>query len=134
MQGLAELLPVSSSAHVIVAAKLLGLPPISKPEMTLLLVMLHTGTMFAVILYFWRAWKKSLFASRAVFKQQAVRLLIATMLNCRSRLPLIMGIEKGIENQATWSKMPAGNCRRPKSSCSSITSGLSPRRWPRQVS
>ena len=28
VQGLAELLPVSSSAHVIVVAKLLGLPPL----------------------------------------------------------------------------------------------------------
>ena len=62
VQGLAELLPVSSSAHVIVAEKLMGLDP-SKPEMTLLLVMLHTGTMFAVILYFWRAWRDSIFAS-----------------------------------------------------------------------
>ncbi len=94
VQGLAELLPVSSSAHVIVVAKLLGLDP-SKPEMTLLLVMLHTGTMFAVILYFWRAWKKSMFASRAVFKQQAVRLLIATMLTAAVGLPLNLGIEKG---------------------------------------
>ena len=48
IQGAAELLPVSSSAHVIVAEKLMGLDPTS-PEMTLLLVMLHTGTMFAVI-------------------------------------------------------------------------------------
>ncbi len=47
VQGLAELLPVSSSAHVVVAEKLLGLDP-SSPPMTLLLVMLHTGTMFAV--------------------------------------------------------------------------------------
>src|SRR5271155_4066045 len=45
---LAELLPVSSSAHVVVAEKLLGLDP-SSPAMTLLLVMLHTVTMFAVI-------------------------------------------------------------------------------------
>ena len=47
VQGLTELLPVSSSAHVVVAEKLLGLDP-SSPPMTLLLVMLHTGTMFAV--------------------------------------------------------------------------------------
>jgi undecaprenyl-diphosphatase len=53
VQGLAELLPVSSSAHVIVAEKLMGLAP-SAPAMTLLLVMLHTGTMFAVIVYFWK--------------------------------------------------------------------------------
>ena len=79
VQGLAELLPVSSSAHVIVTEKLVGLDPKS-PPMTLLLVMLHTGTMFAVIIYFWRAWKKSIFASREVFKQQAVRLVIATTL------------------------------------------------------
>src|SRR4051794_10918794 len=57
IQGAAELLPVSSSAHVIVAEKLMGLDP-SAPEMTFLLVMLHTGTMFAVLFYFWPRWKK----------------------------------------------------------------------------
>ena len=77
VQGLAELLPVSSSAHVIVAEKLLGHKP-DDPEMTLLLVMLHTGTMFAVIVYFWRAWKNSIFASRAIFWQQAARLIVAS--------------------------------------------------------
>jgi undecaprenyl-diphosphatase len=55
IQGAAELLPVSSSAHVIVAEKLMGLDP-SSPEMTFLLVMLHTGTMFAVLFYFWKRW------------------------------------------------------------------------------
>ncbi|MGO9115548.1 MAG: undecaprenyl-diphosphate phosphatase [Thermoguttaceae bacterium] len=108
VQGLAELLPVSSSAHVIVVAKLLGLDP-SKPEMTLLLVMLHTGTMFAVILYFWRAWKKGLFASPAVFKQQAVRLLIATMLTVAIGWPLIKGIEKGLEKSGYLVKDASGN-------------------------
>jgi undecaprenyl-diphosphatase len=79
VQGLAELLPVSSSAHVIVAEKLMGLDP-SSPQMTLLLVMLHTGTMFAVIAYFWKTWKKSYFASKAVFQQFAVRVVWATLL------------------------------------------------------
>jgi undecaprenyl-diphosphatase len=79
VQGLAELLPVSSSAHVIVAEKLMGLDP-SAPQMTLLLVMLHTGTMFAVIAYFWKTWKQSYFASRAVFQRFAVRVIWATAL------------------------------------------------------
>jgi undecaprenyl-diphosphatase len=79
VQGLAELLPVSSSAHVIVAEKLMGLDP-SAPQMTLLLVMLHTGTMFAVIAYFWKTWKQSYFASKAIFRRFAVRVVWATLL------------------------------------------------------
>jgi len=79
VQGLAELLPVSSSAHVVVAEKLLGLDP-SSPPMTLLLVMLHTGTMFAVIVYFWRQWLNAYFGSRPAFKAFAVRVIIATAL------------------------------------------------------
>jgi undecaprenyl-diphosphatase len=41
VQGFAELLPVPSSPHVILAEKLMGLDP-AAPDMTLLLVMLHT--------------------------------------------------------------------------------------------
>src|SRR5580698_764622 len=79
VQGLAELLPVSSSAHVVVAEKLLGLDA-SSPQMTLLLVMLHTGTMFAVIVYFWNQWKKTYFASSDAFKRFAIRVIWATAL------------------------------------------------------
>lgn len=79
VQGLAELLPVSSSAHVVVAEKLMGLDP-SSPDMTLLLVMLHTGTMFAVIAYFWRSWKATYFASGTLLKSFLLRLLWATAL------------------------------------------------------
>ena len=79
VQGLAELLPVSSSAHVVVAEKLMGLDP-SSPQMTLLLVMLHTGTMFAVIAYFWRQWMQSYFATVDAFKRFALRLVYATAL------------------------------------------------------
>jgi undecaprenyl-diphosphatase len=78
IQGAAELLPVSSSAHVIVAEKLMGLDP-TRPEMTLLLIMLHTGTMFAVILYFWKSWKTGFFASGAIFRRSAWLIAVATV-------------------------------------------------------
>ena len=78
IQGLCELLPVSSSAHVIVTAKLLGLDPTS-PEMTFLLVMLHTGTMFAVIVYFWKAWRRDYFSSSAAFVETFKQVCIATV-------------------------------------------------------
>lgn len=64
IQGAAELLPVSSSAHVIFAARLMGLDP-SSPRMTFLIVMLHTGTMFAVVAYFWPRWRKLLTQKQA---------------------------------------------------------------------
>jgi len=79
VQGLAELLPISSSAHVVVAEKLMGLDP-SAPALTLLLVLLHTGTMFAVIVYFWRQWARMYFASREAFMRFAVHVVIATAL------------------------------------------------------
>ena len=59
IQGAAELLPVSSSAHVILAQKLMGMDP-SDPKNVFLLVMLHTGTMFAVLVYFWPRWRRLL--------------------------------------------------------------------------
>lgn len=79
VQGFAELLPVSSSAHVVVAEKLMGLDP-SSPQMTLLLVMLHTGTMFAVIVYFWRMWMRTYFSSGETFRKFLVQAVWATFL------------------------------------------------------
>ena len=64
IQGMAELLPISSTAHVILAERLMGLNP-SSPELTFLLVMLHTGTMIAVLFYFWPRWKPLLLSSDA---------------------------------------------------------------------
>jgi len=77
IQGAAELLPVSSSAHVIVAEKLMGLDPTS-PEMTLLLVMLHTGTMLAVIVFFWNSWKANFFSSSQVLGRSLKLIIAAT--------------------------------------------------------
>ena len=93
IQGAAELLPVSSSAHVIVAEKLMGLDP-TAPEMTLLLVMLHTGTMFAVIFYFWQSWKESFFSSRRVFIDSVKMIVSATIVTGIVGMSLKFLIEK----------------------------------------
>ena len=98
IQGLAELLPVSSSAHVIVAEKLMGIDP-SSPDATLLLVMLHTGTMFAVILYFWKAWQKAFFSSMDKFKESAIRIIVATGVTGAIGLGLQKVIVKILEHQ-----------------------------------
>src|SRR5215469_12896870 len=79
VQGFAELLPVSSSAHVVVAEKLMGIDP-TTPQMTLLLVMLHTGTMFAVIVYFWKTWMRTYFESTARFMRFLKQAVWATFL------------------------------------------------------
>ncbi|MEY2616089.1 MAG: undecaprenyl-diphosphatase [Verrucomicrobiota bacterium] len=93
VQGAAELLPVSSSAHVIVVEKLMGLDP-SSPEMTFVLVMLHTGTMFAVIVYFWNAWREHYFSSVAAFRSVAINVVIATFITGIVGLALQWVIEK----------------------------------------
>ncbi|HXC09769.1 MAG TPA: undecaprenyl-diphosphate phosphatase [Steroidobacteraceae bacterium] len=93
VQGLAELLPVSSSAHVVVTEKLLGLDP-SSPSMTLLLVMLHTGTMFAVIVYFWPQWRSTYFRDGPAFKKFAALVVIATACTAVIGEALIKVIER----------------------------------------
>jgi undecaprenyl-diphosphatase len=99
VQGLAELLPVSSSAHVIVAEKIMDMDP-AAPEMTLLLVMLHTGTMFAVIAYFWRRWRQAFFQSVPEFKRFAVALIWATALTIFIGGGLIETIERFLLRRA----------------------------------
>ena len=93
VQGACELLPVSSSAHVIITEKLLGLPP-SSPEMTMLLVMLHTGTMFAVIVFFWKGWKRDYFTSFGKLREFVVQIIIATFFTGIVGLGLMELIEK----------------------------------------
>jgi len=95
IQGATELLPVSSSAHVIVAEKLMGLDP-TKPEMTLLLVMLHTGTMLAVIVFFWSSWKANLFSSQKVTVETLKMVVMATLATGCVGLLLKVLIEKVI--------------------------------------
>lgn len=109
IQGAAELLPVSSSAHVIVAEKLMGLDPAS-PEMTFLLVMLHTGTMFAVIAFFWKSWCTHYFSSRPVLIETIKITFIATLATGVLGFGLKIGIEKlflhGGDIELLFAKLP----------------------------
>jgi undecaprenyl-diphosphatase len=93
VQGAAELLPVSSSAHVIVAEKLMRLDPAS-PEMMFLMIMLHTGTMVAVIAYFWKSWARSFFAGPQAAGRSVARIALATGVTAVVALVLKEIIEK----------------------------------------
>jgi undecaprenyl-diphosphatase len=93
IQGMCELLPISSSAHVILAEKAMGLDP-TAPEMTLLLVMLHTGTMLAVIVYFWRSWRERYFSSSRALCAFTGRVTVATALTAAIGLALMLLIER----------------------------------------
>lgn len=92
VQGLTELLPVSSSAHVIVTEKMLH-QDASTPANALLLVMLHTGTMFAVIVYFWRQWVRTFFSSMPAFYRFVRMIFVSCFLSGVVALPLILLVE-----------------------------------------
>jgi undecaprenyl-diphosphatase len=62
--------------------------------MTLLLVMLHTGTMFAVIVYFWKQWRSTYFQSAESFKRFAFKVVVATALTGIIGETIIKIIEK----------------------------------------
>lgn len=92
VQGLTELLPVSSSAHVIVTAELLHID-MTKPANSLLLVMLHTGTMFAVVVYFWHQWVDTFFSSWKAFYRFARMVFVASFFSGVVAVPLILLVE-----------------------------------------
>ncbi len=71
----------------------MGLDP-SSPEMTFVLVMLHTGTMFAVIVYFWKSWREHYFSSGAAFQNVFINVVIATAITGIVGLALQWLIEK----------------------------------------
>ncbi len=55
IQGLTEFLPISSTAHLTIAGKLLGLVDLEHPEAwTAFIAVMQLGTMVAVLAYFWK--------------------------------------------------------------------------------
>lgn len=76
IQGLAEFLPISSSGHLEIAQRLMGLEGDSA-SMMLLTVLLHAGTLAAVITVFWEDWMEIL---RHLFRSRLLWLLVVASL------------------------------------------------------
>jgi len=49
--------------------------------MTFLLIMLHTGTMFAVIAYFWKSWRSHFLSTTSTLRTFLVRIVAATIIS-----------------------------------------------------
>ncbi|MGH8230760.1 MAG: undecaprenyl-diphosphate phosphatase, partial [Steroidobacteraceae bacterium] len=64
------------------------------PAMTFLLVMLHTGTMLAVIGFFWNTWRQRFFSSAAAFTGFVRNLVVATVCTGVIGLGLTVLIER----------------------------------------
>jgi len=88
VQGLTEFLPVSSSGHLILVPALLGWKDPFIDSLTFS-VMLHMGTLVALLVYFWRDWVRLVPAGLAAIRDRSLRsdrdrrlawLLVTTMI------------------------------------------------------
>lgn len=98
VQGITEWLPISSSAHVLLAADYFGL---EGPEELLINAMAHLGTLGAILIYFWRDFAKAttgsfeLIASPMTKKPLSDGANLALMIIVAT--PLALGIAAGWE-------------------------------------
>jgi undecaprenyl-diphosphatase len=101
VQGLTEFLPISSTAHLALVPWVvtkLGLANWSDPGLTFD-VALHVGTLFAILLYFWRTWIQLL---RAALGGKVVRFSEAS-----DKLDDLTAEEQRHERRLLWCMMAA---------------------------
>ena len=72
VQGLAEFLPISSSGHLLVVPDLAGWDDAFMTSLAFT-VMLHVGTLLALIAYFWRDWARLVPAGLAALRDRSFR-------------------------------------------------------------
>jgi len=90
LQGFTEFLPVSSSGHLVIAQHFL--PAISSQPVSLVIV-LHLGTLLALILYFRKEWKNILSSPRIIFM-----IAIASIVTVLLVLPFKSQVENSFSN------------------------------------
>jgi undecaprenyl-diphosphatase len=85
LQGITEFLPISSSGHLVILEQFLNLP-IEPKQLAMFDIILHGGSLLAIIIYFWRDWIKVLkeiwiMLSKWTFDKQsmAFKLVIGTI-------------------------------------------------------
>ncbi|MFN8360267.1 MAG: undecaprenyl-diphosphatase UppP [Candidatus Kapaibacterium sp.] len=112
IQGLTEFLPVSSTAHLTIAGKLLGLISPEHPEQwTAFVAVIQLGTLAAVLLYFAKDissitatfLRENLGSGRLPIKQQSLNARMGWMIGLGS-IPIVvigLGLKKIIEGNLT---------------------------------
>ena len=79
LQGITEFLPVSSSGHLVLGEKFLGL---DVEELKSFDVIVHMGTLLAIVLYFWKdVWGmiKALFGKSREYEMLIVYIIVVTV-------------------------------------------------------
>jgi undecaprenyl-diphosphatase len=71
LQGLTEFIPVSSTAHLLIGQKILGIP--ANDAMFSFLVLVQLGTILSLIIYFWKDLWKILLATVSSIKHLVTR-------------------------------------------------------------
>lgn len=112
IQGLTEFLPVSSTAHLTIAGKFLGIISPEHPEQwTAFVAVIQLGTLAAVLLYFAKDissitttfFRENLGAGRVPIKQQSLNARMGWMIGIGS-IPIVvigLGLKKIIEGNLT---------------------------------
>jgi undecaprenyl-diphosphatase len=106
----------------------------SSPPMTFILVMLHTGTMGAMIAYFWTAWRRTYWGSTAQIGSAAWRIGLATaataavyLVLSRLAVRVLLPGRPGAEVEELFDRLPLIAAALAAAGALILVAGLNPR-------